>query len=152
MDYKINLVISEEFTPHVDSKVLLRVTEETLRKSGVHWKTELTIVLTDDSEIQSLNRQFREIDSPTDVLSFPAEVTDPDTGNLYLGDVVISYPRAESQAQQGDHTIAAELKLLVVHGVLHLLGYDHITSEDKAHMWKAQTEILAWIEDSQTPN
>jgi probable rRNA maturation factor len=106
---------------------------------------ELTIVLSDDSQLHDLNLQFLAIDSPTDVLSFPAEELDPDTGTLYLGDVILSLPRAQAQAAAGGHATAAELQLLTVHGVLHLLGYDHAEAGDKAAMWALQAEILALL-------
>jgi probable rRNA maturation factor len=106
---------------------------------------EATLVLTDDAQITTLNRQFRGIDSPTDVLAFPTGETDPDTQTLYLGDVIVSYPRAQSQASTAGHSIEAELQLLVVHGTLHLLGYDHASKEQKSIMWAAQAEILTQL-------
>lgn len=106
--------------------------------------TSLAIVITGDDQLQALNRQFLGIDAPTDVLSFPAgeNELDPDTGEVYLGDVLISYPRAWAQAEAGGHPVKEELRLLVVHGVLHLLGYDHARPEEKTAMWAAQAEIL----------
>ena len=92
--------------------------------------------------MQELNRQYRDIDTPTDVLSFPADFTDPESEAPYLGDILISYPRAEKQAAAGGHSTLAELQLLVVHGVLHLLGFDHAQVQEKAEMWAAQSEIL----------
>ena len=104
---------------------------------------DLTLVLTGDAEIQALNRDFLGKDAPTDVLSFSAgEEADPETGRGYLGDVVISLPRAVEQAAAGGHAVEAEVQLLVVHGVLHLLGHDHAETEQKARMWAAQTEVL----------
>src|SRR5512135_3073770 len=86
---------------------------------------DLTIALVDDARIQGLNRDFLGHDSVTDVLSFPANQADPETGCLYLGDVVISPGRAAEQATEWRHGLEAEMQLLVVHGVLHLLGHDH---------------------------
>ncbi len=103
---------------------------------------DITIVLTDDAQLQQLNRDYLRIDAPTDVLSFPASETDPETGVRYLGDILLSIPRAESQARAAGHPLDAEVQLLVVHGVLHLLGYDHAHTEEKSKMWKAQGEIL----------
>jgi probable rRNA maturation factor len=101
----------------------------------------LTIVVTGNAQLRSLNRAFREVDAPTDVLSFATdEQPGPDT--LYLGDVVISYPKAREQALAGRHSVEAELQLLVVHGVLHLLGHDHYTEAEKNVMWKAQSAVL----------
>ncbi len=103
---------------------------------------DITIVLTDDAQLRQLNRDYLRIDEPTDVLSFPASETDPDTGTRYLGDILLSIPRAESQARAAGHALEAEVQLLVVHGVLHLLGHDHAHAEEKSKMWKAQNEIL----------
>lgn len=103
---------------------------------------ELTIVLTDDARLQALNREYLGIDASTDVLSFPASETDPETGARYLGDIVISIPRARAQAEAAGHPLEWEVQLLVVHGVLHVLGHDHADAEEKARMWQAQAEIL----------
>lgn len=116
------------------------------------WDTaDLSILLTDDSALQALNLQFMGIDAPTDVLSFPAEEIDPETNRPYLGDIAISYPRALAQAQAGGHPVAHELQLLTVHGVLHLLGYDHAEPEEKAHMWQVQSQILASLDVPLSP-
>jgi probable rRNA maturation factor len=104
--------------------------------------SELSIVLTDNARLHELNLSYLGIDSPTDVLSFPASETDPETGARYIGDILISIPRAQEQASAAGHPLESEVQLLVVHGVLHLLGYDHVKAEEKASMWKAQAEIL----------
>jgi len=103
---------------------------------------DITIVLTDDDQLRELNLDYLGIDAPTDVLSFPASESDPETGARYLGDIVISIHRAEQQAQAAGHSLQAEAQLLVVHGTLHLLGHDHAEAEQKARMWSAQVEIL----------
>lgn len=104
--------------------------------------SELSIVLTDDARLRELNRDYLGIDAPTDVLSFPASETDPETGARYIGDILISIPRAQEQANAAGHPLESEVQLLVVHGVLHLLGHDHADAEEKARMWKTQAEIL----------
>jgi len=103
---------------------------------------DLTLVLTGEEQLQRLNRDYLGVDAPTDVLSFPASETDPETGRRYLGDILLSIPRAEAQARAAGHPLADEARLLVVHGVLHLLGHDHAEADEKARMWKAQGEIL----------
>jgi probable rRNA maturation factor len=103
---------------------------------------DLSIALTDDRQLHELNLDYLGVDSPTDVLSFPAAETDPETESLYLGDIAISIPRAMQQAQNAGHPVEAEAQLLVVHGVLHLLGYDHATEEEKAVMWAQQARVL----------
>ena len=106
---------------------------------------ELSIVLTDNAHLQELNLNYLGIDAPTDVLSFPASETDPESGARYIGDILISIPRAQSQADAAGHPLESEVQLLVVHGVLHLLGYDHAEPDDKARMWNAQAEILGTL-------
>jgi probable rRNA maturation factor len=119
--------------------------QETLNHAAGGLEGSLSLVLSDDAQLQALNRQFLGIDAPTDVLSFPSGESepDPDSGERYLGDVLISYPRARAQAEAGRHPVEEELRLLVVHGVLHLLGYDHTGQADKAEMWAHQAAILA---------
>jgi probable rRNA maturation factor len=108
---------------------------------------QVTVVITDDEGIQQLNRQFLGHDQPTDVLAFGTGdgeepfVAAPEAGG-YWGDVIVSYPRASEQAAEQSHPVERELRLLVIHGVLHLLGYDHATEEDRAAMWARQDEIL----------
>ncbi|MCP4141031.1 MAG: rRNA maturation RNase YbeY [Chloroflexi bacterium] len=105
----------------------------------------LSILFTDDEQIRSLNHEYRGFDSPTDVLSFDVHEPDPETGSLYLGDIVVSVPYAAKQATQNGHPLEAEIQLLVIHGVLHLLGHDHEKSEEKNIMWAAQAEVLAQL-------
>ena len=108
---------------------------------------ELSVLLTDDAQIQQMNRDFRGVDKPTDVLSFPAGEALPgmEDADPYLGDIAISVPYAARQAAQAGHDLAGELQLLVIHGVLHLLGYDHDAPEEKAAMWAAQTAVLTHL-------
>jgi probable rRNA maturation factor len=103
---------------------------------------DLTVVLAGDAQLQALNRQYLGIDAPTDVLAFPGSQTDPETGVVYLGDIVISLAQAETQARAAGHPLESEVQLLVVHGVLHLLGHDHDVAEAKSRMWAAQGAVL----------
>ena len=103
---------------------------------------DLTFVLTDDAQLKEMNRVYLGIDAPTDVLSFPASESDPETGAHYLGDILISIPYAARSAEKAGHSLESEVQLLAVHGVLHLLGHDHAEADEKARMWKAQAEIL----------
>lgn len=127
-----------------------RAAQTTLARAYTSPVAGVTIVITDDDQLHQLNRNFLGIDAPTDVLSFPAEEIDPDSGEEYLGDILISYPRAVAQADSSNHAVQDELQLLVVHGVLHLLGYDHI-EEKKEVMWAIQSEILASLGCSTNP-
>lgn len=116
--------------------------ETVLSECDVPDSPSLLIRITDDDELRSLNQQYRGMDKTTDVLSFPADFTDPDLESRYLGDVIISYQRAEHQAQKRGHFVEAELQLLVVHGVLHLLEYDHGDQKEKEEMWSIQSRVL----------
>lgn len=122
--------------------LLERAAHAALQHEAESLECELSIVLTDDARLQELNREYLGIDAPTDVLSFPASETDPETGARYIGDILISIPRAQSQADIAGHPLESEVQLLVVHGVLHLLGHDHAAPDEKARMWKAQAETL----------
>lgn len=126
----------------LDQAVIERAAQQTLEKAGADAQAEVTLVLSDDAQLRTLNHQFLGIDAPTDVLSFPGGETDPDTEALYLGDVIISLSRARAQAAAGGYPLQDELQLLVVHGMLHLLGYDHAEEGEKETMWAIQAKIL----------
>ena len=134
--------ISDRFAAQVESSLIERAVKTTLAHLSVPEDTSLTIAITDDQQVQELNRKFRGVDNPTDVLSFPAGHVDPENGTTYLGDVIISYPQAMIQAKSRGHTTECELQLLVVHGTLHLLGHDHAEPAEKASMWAVQGEVL----------
>jgi probable rRNA maturation factor len=136
----IHIEINPSLQVDLAPVVLERATQTVLSREFTDG--DLTIVLTDDAQLHELNREYLDIDAPTDVLSFPASETDPETARRYLGDILISVPRAEQQAQAAGHALETEVQLLVVHGTLHLLGYDHAEADDKARMWKAQAEVL----------
>lgn len=127
----------------MDARQARRVRAATVRRAAraalAHQQAApgaLTIRLAGDAALRKLNREFTGHDAATDVLSFPAE----EPG--YFGDVAISVTRAAAQARAGGHSLQAELELLVVHGVLHLLGHDHATRAQQARMWAAQARIL----------
>ncbi len=140
----INIEVALGLGLKISSASLERTALETLQQQSV-LDADLTLVVSDDDAIRELNRNFLGNDSPTDVLSFPANEMDPETGRRYLGDVIISLPRAREQAEGAGHPVEAELQLLVIHGVLHLLGYNHAEAEEKALMWAAQAQVLERI-------
>ena len=134
------IYIESEYS--IPGDLLERAARAALTHESESEDSDLSIVLADNAQLQELNLNYLGIDAPTDVLSFPASETDPETGARYLGDILISVPRAQSQAEAAGHPLESEVQLLVVHGVLHLLGYDHAEPEEKARMWQAQAEIL----------
>lgn len=145
---KVNLQIADEFASQVDGSQLECAIIQALRQDPPAQEVEVTLVVTNDSEVQQLNKTYRHIDAATDVLSFTLgqnPFTPPDMA-LYLGDIVISFPRCQAQAAEHDHTTQQEMNLLAIHGTLHLLGYDHATEPEKAVMWRLQEAALAQIE------
>lgn len=133
---------------HVESEIpfphelLERAAATALQHQAQAPESDLSIILTDDARLHELNLNYLGVDAPTDVLSFPASETDPETGARYIGDILVSLARAQAQADAAGHALESEVQLLVVHGVLHLLGHDHAEPEEKDRMWKAQAEIL----------
>lgn len=148
----IHIEIAEGIQPEFELDFLENTAQEVLRHQHASEDADVTLMLTGDEQIQELNRQFLEIDEPTDVLSFPADFIDPDNQHTYLGDVVVSLPRAGAQALAGGHPVEDELKLLVVHGMLHLLGYDHAEPAGKDEMWAAQKDILESLGTNVSPS
>ena len=126
----------------MDKSILLQAAQLTLELTNADYGSDVSIVVGNDALLQRLNSKYRNVDSTTDVLSFPSGEVDPDTQAYYLGDIVISLPRAQEQASSVGHPLVDELQLLVVHGTLHLLGYDHLEIVDKVKMQAAQDDIL----------
>lgn len=121
---------------------LIRAAAVTLREEDVTGPAALTLMLISEQQIQVLNRTYRRLDKPTDVLSFLAAQDVPGMG-AYLGDVAIAVPVAQAQADAAGHDLLAELILLTVHGVLHLLGHDHYEPHEKSRMWAVQDRVLS---------
>lgn len=128
----------------VDAEALIRAATTVLDRHRVDEESALSIVFVTDDEMAGYNRQFRGVDAPTDVLSFPADAPPVDISGEppYLGDLIIAFPYASTQAAREGHVLRDSLSLLVIHGTLHLLGYDHDTPERRAEMWAAQDEAL----------
>ena len=156
---EINLTIEEEFAGCPEAGWFQRIAEQVLEAQGVGPNAELGILITGQERVQELNLAYRGEDHPTDVLSFymtaPGEegggeserfVVAPD-GITHLGEVVISYPQAAIQAQEHRHSVNRELAVLTIHGVLHLLGYDHEMPEQRREMNAREQDILNRIID-----
>jgi probable rRNA maturation factor len=146
LDPQIEAEIDEERLHHLAVETLRLVRKGSWGK-GVAQSFELGLFITDDEGIKELNRRYRGIDEPTDVLAFGGEaegfVSPPD--EPHLGDIIISFPQAASQAQERGHSVAQEIDLLFLHGLLHLLGYEGETPEARVRMWARQEEVLGTL-------
>jgi len=141
-------------------EVAALVAKEVLRSEGCDREVEISLTITNDEGIQELNREFREIDRPTDVLSFPnvsyeepgdfsvmegeqeVDLLNPDTGNIMFGDIVVNEDRVRSQAQEYGHSTRREFAFLIAHSMLHLCGYDHMEEDEAKVMEKKQSDVL----------
>lgn len=148
MHCELDLHIAAPFQGAVDEGRLRRAVEETLAAQGLDSAVELGLVISDDRVLRKLNRTFRGVDASTDVLAFGLRdegfATPPD-GLLHLGEVVISEPQAARQAWEQGHSLERELALLAIHGVLHLLGYDHEHPEKEQRMRAMEERVLASV-------
>lgn len=138
MMYEIDVQNDMAFPVNADR--LQQAALAALEHEGAQDGSALTIVVTGNDDVAALNRQYRGVDAPTDVLSFPY---DPMPGEApYLGDLVIAYPYTAAQAEREGLALPDNLLLLVVHGTLHLIGYDHDSPEHRAEMWLVQEAAL----------
>ena len=149
---KIVVEVDEIYAAEVNADDLGRTIAATLLAED--WPDgEVTLVVTSDEEVAAYNQQYRGVEGPTDVLSFAAQeptpgfVSAPEMAN-YLGDIVIALPFTRRQAAALGRPLTDELRLLAVHGTLHLLGYDHAEPEEEASMWERQDAILAGLANS----
>jgi probable rRNA maturation factor len=140
--YDISVQVADAFTEDVNEDALREAAESALSYVGAEEGAGLTIIITDDEVIRNLNARYRDIDAPTDVLSFEADLPGEP---VYLGDILIAYPYTAAQAAEGGHAVIDELRLMVVHGALHLLGYDHAEPADKDEMWAIQRRLLPGV-------
>ena len=139
--------------------IIRDVVNESLDYEKCPYEAEVNVILTDNQAIQEINREHRQIDAPTDVLSFPMvdyeapsdfdhvedaveDYFNPETGELMLGDIVISVDKVEEQAEKYGHSQTRELAFLVAHSMLHLCGYEHMEEEERLLMEARQNEIL----------
>lgn len=139
--------------------IIKSVINESIDYEKCPYEVEVNVILTDNKEIHQINKDHRDVDSPTDVLSFPMvdyenpsdfegiedkteDYFNPDTGELMLGDIVISVEKVIEQAQEYGHSIKRELAFLVAHSMMHLFGYDHMVPEEATIMEAKQNEVL----------
>ncbi len=156
----INIDFETEKRLQLDwEKIIRDIVEAAIDYENCPYECEVSVLITDNAGIQEINREMRQIDAPTDVLSFPMaeydtpadfealdeadpSLFDPDTGELLLGDIVLNQDRIESQAREYGHEEKRELAFLVAHSMLHLFGYDHMEDGERLEMEKRQEEIL----------
>jgi probable rRNA maturation factor len=151
MSEKIEIFVEERFRGLVNKSWARRIAQTVLRAERVALPYEVSLVFTDSETVRQLNRDYRGVDEPTDVLAFsmlPQKGTDssfplPPDGLTRLGEVIISYPQAAEQARELGHSPERELALLIIHGILHLLGYDHEEPEEENKMKEREKELLA---------
>lgn len=150
-EFLVSTHVDAPFAGRVDVAALEEVARRVLRSEGAPSPAEVGLVIADDETVRDLNRRFRGLDEPTDVLSFgfhdegEAFVSPPD-GVHRLGEVIVSFPTAEWQAREAGRPLEDELAHLVVHGVLHLLGYDHEEPEEERVMCAREDALLGHAE------
>ncbi len=154
---RIDVQVFPAFAHRLSKAWLRKVAEQALGIQDEGMSPTVSLVIADDETVHHLNLEYRGLDETTDVLAFPlwtsAENAGLDAGGFYLppgetapvGEIVISYPQAARQAREGKRPLRAEMALLIVHGVLHLLGYDHADPRQESHMWARQDEVLARV-------
>jgi probable rRNA maturation factor len=150
MKEQIGIRVEEEFRGMMDGGWVKKIVRQVLKAEGVAPPYEVSLVFTDSETVQQLNRDYRGVDEPTDVLAFymlPQKEADfsfalPPDGVTRLGEVIISYPQAVKQAKEQGHSTERELALLIIHGILHLLGYDHEEAGEEAKMKEKEKELL----------
>ena len=157
MRHKINLVFEQlSLQKFSISHNIKKCIHKTLDAEGVNVRCEINVLVTDDAGIQVINRESRQLDKPTDVLSFPmfqleagnppadwSEYVDPATGLVPLGDMCISLERAVAQAQEFGHSARREVGYLTIHSMLHLLGYDHLDEGPQKKQMRGREEVIA---------
>lgn len=151
---EIDILIDKEFKGSVEVNWLRHLAEQVLITQNFSSGVELGLVITSQEMVRELNRRYRGKDEPTDVLAFsmlPAEVTteaqsppfaQPPDGIFHLGEVIISFPQAAAGAEEHKHPVNKELAILIIHGILHLLGYEHDEPEREHRMRAREVEIL----------
>lgn len=153
LTYQVEVQVTTDLPEPLTVRWLKDVVQRTLEHEHQPAHSGLTLVITDDATIQQLNSTYRGIDAPTDVLSFatadsPDDFVTPAELPPYLGDVIVSLPTALVQAAEHGQPTEQEVALLIVHGCLHLLGYDHGEDDERQRMWALQDEILARLKQA----
>lgn len=156
LEPEINISIKRNMDLPIEKNWLEKIARRVLEAEKITSSIEMGLLITDSKTVRKLNRIYRGDDTPTDVLAFEMTsgiyqepelpfVSAPD-GIKHLGEVVISYPQAVKQAQEQGHGVTRELALLIVHGILHLLGYDHEVPADEQKMRDRENQVLSILE------
>jgi probable rRNA maturation factor len=140
----IHITINPGYKHLIDTETIQLVFSKMTGYLGLQ-NIDASVIFESDPFMAKLNLEFRGLDQPTDVLSFEMDYTDPETGNRYLGDIIISVDTAQHQVQQRNIPLMSEISLLFIHGLLHLNGLDHVEKEDEDEMWKLQRQILKLV-------
>jgi probable rRNA maturation factor len=140
----VTFIKNSLFSKKLNIDCLIDKSQKALKQLNIP-ESEVTIVLDSNIKLKELNNLYLGIDEITDVLSFYSGDSNPETGNIYLGDIIISLEKAADQAKDKSHSLEFEVLTLIVHGVLHLLDYDHLTKPDATAMFGKQDEILGAI-------
>ncbi len=148
--------VDKGFQVRIDKRWLRRLVKESLGAHGVDTEVELSLLISDDATVRDLNKKYRGKDKTTDVLSFALEADKrggaaagfvmPPGEMVHLGEVIVSYPQAAEQAAERKRAVEDELALLVVHGVLHLLGYDHDKPAREREMRSLEQRVLSAVQ------
>jgi probable rRNA maturation factor len=156
----LNIEYETEIKLEIDYETIIsKVVDMAMDTEDCPYEAELNVILTDNEEIKNINKSYREVDAPTDVLSFPMvdyetpadfshlednsdDYFNPETGELLLGDIIVSVEKVTAQAQEYGHSKERELGFLIAHSMLHLFGYDHMEEEERRIMEEKQRIIL----------
>ena len=156
----LNIEYETEIKLEIDYETIIsKVVDMAMDTEECPYEAELNVILTDNEEIRNINKSYREVDAPTDVLSFPMvdyetpadfshlednsdDYFNPETGELLLGDIIVSVEKVTAQAQEYGHSKERELGFLIAHSMLHLFGYDHMEEEERKAMEEKQRIIL----------
>ena len=137
----ISITVRKPYLKLIDKKRLITVAEAALTYLLQSKPVDLSVLICSDEEISKINRMYRNINQPTDVLSFESGEVIPESDTAHQGDIVISYDSAREHSIRLSQDVSVEILVLLIHGILHLVGYDHSTKNEKKQMWKKQFEL-----------
>jgi probable rRNA maturation factor len=137
-----NLIISKECKCRIPRHKMSLIAQHAVDLGDISTASQFQVLITDDDKMRVLNRKYRGYDEITDILTFPADIPDPS----FLGDIIIDIQQADRQ--KGSHSLENELIILLIHGILHLIGYDHIRKEDRNRMLIKENEYRSFMKEN----